>query len=329
MSNKFQALFSDVEMITGEKAFATKMYMLWQYTMGRLLLNAGKQEFFRFHLYEKNCYGKKQIITETRKKKFIQSVNDMKKGEIFADKAQFVKRFAPYIGRDTMDMREATEEAFFSFASKHNRFFVKPADGYFGIGAYIAECDSEEKTRALFEEMKGKNILIEELIKQHPELRKFNESSVNSFRVVTFLRADNTPVLIDGAAIRIGRKGKNADNFHHHGIGAKIDLETGIVCTKGIDRDGIRYVIHPDSGAQIVGFKVPHWDEIVAMVKKAAMEVPEVRYVGWDVAITDDDRILLIEGNDKADPDLAQMSDGVGAWPEFHKYLQEVQALRK
>ena len=32
------------------------------------------------------------------------------------------------------------------------------------------------------------------------------------------------------------------------------------------------------------------------MCKEAALVVPEIRYVGWDVAITEDD-VCLIEGN--------------------------------
>lgn len=326
---KFRVFFQMIEENIGKDiSFPAKLYFVGQYLLGRIAINASKREFFLYRLYEKNQYGKKLIVNEKRKMNFVRTVNNMEAGEIFADKARFVKRFSDYVGRDTLDMEHATETDFRTFVGKHSNFFVKPIDGYFGIGAYVGSCNSEEDAVKEFKKLEGKKMLLEELICQHEEMAKFNESSVNSLRVVTFLHPDNTPEIIDGAAIRIGRKGKNADNFHHHGIGAKIDLETGIVCTMGIDRDSCHYVVHPDSGVPIVGFKVPHWTEVCELVKKAALEVPEVRYVGWDVALTRDDRVVLIEGNDKADPDLAQICSGIGAWPKFHAFAEEVKKTR-
>lgn len=75
--------------------------------------------------------------------------------------------------------------------------------------------------------------------------------------------------------------------------------------------------MHPDSGEQIIGFKVPSWDKIVDLVISAAKVIPEVRYVGWDVAVDDDGNVQLIEGNYGADPDVTQMPCRIGAWPAF------------
>jgi len=41
---------------------------------------------------------------------------------------------------------------------------------------------------------------------------------------------------------------------------------------------------------------VPHMDKAIALVKDAARLIPEMRYVGWDVAITVDGA-AIIEGN--------------------------------
>ena len=38
------------------------------------------------------------------------------------------------------------------------------------------------------------------------------------------------------ADLRLGRKGKVADNFHHNGIASLIDVDTGIIYTMGIDK---------------------------------------------------------------------------------------------
>ena len=45
--------------------------------------------------------------------------------------------------------------------------------------------------------------------------------------------------------------------------------------------------------------------------------VPNVGYVGWDIGITDDRGVLVIEGNDCADHDVPQLAKRKGMWPEF------------
>ena len=48
--------------------------------------------------------------------------------------------------------------------------------------------------------------------------------------------------------------------------------------------------------------------EAVETVKKAAMIVPDVRYIGWDVAITEKGP-AIIEGNNYAAYDFPQLPD--------------------
>lgn len=324
MSNRFADFFEMMEARIGKTSNLQKIQLLWSYAMGRLLIKASKKEFLMYGLYQRNCWGVNSIINEYRKMKFVNAVNDQKDSIIFTDKAAFLSRFSKYTNRDSIDLQKASLEEFEEFVSKHDRFFVKPMAGYFGIGARIEECSADCSVQELYKNLVSEGCVAEELIRQNEAFEQFNSSSVNTLRVVTFVRADGTPVLMPGAAIRLGRKGHNADNFHHQGIGAQIDIETGTVCTKGLDRDGKRYVCHPDSNAAIVGFQIPYWEEICSVVKKAALEVPSVRYVGWDVALTSDNKIILVEGNDKADPDLAQMSDGNGLWAVYKGYMEEV-----
>lgn len=59
------------------------------------------------------------------------------------------------------------------------------------------------------------------------------------------------------------------------------------------DEQGYEYETHPMTGATIRGFEVPYWNEILDMCKKAAKITPEVRYSGWDVAITEAGPIFI------------------------------------
>lgn len=46
----------------------------------------------------------------------------------------------------------------------------------------------------------------------------------------------------------------------------------------------------------MIGKVIPYWDKIIEMIKRAALVIPEVRLVGWDVAITSNG-VQIIEGN--------------------------------
>ena len=67
---------------------------------------------------------------------------------------------------------------------------------------------------------------------------------------------------------------------------------------KFIDDDGVIYDEHPLTGFDFNSIdKIPFIKEAYSMVKEAALLVPEIRYVGWDVAITNDGP-CIIEGNE-------------------------------
>ena len=55
------------------------------------------------------------------------------------------------------------------------------------------------------------------------------------------------------------RKSKKIDNAGSGGIFASVDYENGIVQSDAIDFRGNHYNFHPDTNAQIVGFRLPEW----------------------------------------------------------------------
>lgn len=316
--------FQTVDEKLGKKNALQKLGIYVDFVYEHLIHKIYMVDYFQYGFYYLNHHGRERYVTHGKLQSFTDACNNPDKIHIFKDKSKFIEVFCDYIGRDVLDMKRATLEQFLAYTQKHDRMFIKPADGSWGRGAEILECGSNVDNEALYNELKGKNILVEEVITQHPSMAEFNASSLNSIRVVTFVHADGMPRLVKGAVIRLGRKGKVADNFHHNGVGAYVDVETGVVITTGMDKTGNRHTYHPDSGKAIVGFKIPEWERICEVVKKAALVCPEVRYVGWDVAVTDDNRILLVEGNNKADPDLGQMSLGAGNWPVYKKLMDEV-----
>lgn len=60
---------------------------------------------------------------------------------------------------------------------------------------------------------------------------------------------------------------------------------------------GNNYTYHPDTNIKLVGFQIPKWNEAVETAINLAKQVPDVRYVGWDLALTADGWVM-IEGNE-------------------------------
>ena len=156
-------------------------------------------------------------------------------------------------------------------------------------------------TKMTSKKIKKGYILAEECVTQHKILMNLFPDALNTIRVTTFLHS-NGVVEVLYAILRIGFD-KPVDNFDAGGISALIDLNTGVVIGKGVFKDPFKsreLEKHPVTNSPILGLQIPYWQDILKMIKAAAMIVPSVRTVGWDVIVTDNGPALL-EGNDNWD----------------------------
>lgn len=284
-------------------------------------------DYIQYGFYYRKKAGRRKFATHGELVRIIKACNDPKSRKIFDNKPEFNKHFKDFLGRSWLNAKEAGEDEIEKFLRENKKVFGKVPDGMFGRGIEIFD-QTTKIDKSLVSRIKEKGLLLEENLTQLEEMRAFNESSINSCRLVT-LSTLNDGIKVMAAVFRMGRKGKHADNFHHDGIASLVDVETGIVYTTGVDKDLNRYVVHPDSKVPIVGFKVPKWQEIKETVLTAAHLIPDVRYVGWDVAIKEDGRIVLIEGNPGGDFDITQVPDQVGLWPKYEKYIVELENHRR
>ena len=113
------------------------------------------------------------------------------------------------------------------------------------------------------------------------------------------------------------------DNFNSGGMVAPVDELTGIVKDKAIDKNKNLYAVHPYTGTNIEGFAFPDWEQAMDMVRKAAQVVPQMGYLGWDVAFTPDGP-CLVEGNNFPGHDIYQLPEHT---PDkqgmYHKFLMD------
>jgi hypothetical protein len=163
--------------------------------------------------------------------------------------------------------------------------------------------------------------LVEEFIHQHPELNKMSPSAVNTIRVITQISNDGS-VDILGCRLRISIN-SSVDNMAAGNMAAPIDEHTGEVSGPGVFGDVSKEerFIHPVTGVKIPGFKIPFWNEILEMVKQAALKHPQNRSIGWDVVVTEKGP-GLIEGNHDWCKLVWQLPVKKGLKPELDQYLK-------
>lgn len=302
----------------------TKAGVVLDFLLSRLVLDMRVDEYFRNEYYDLRWNARRTFLNQRDKQKMTRLCISEKDKPSVDDKEKFNSNFRAFLKRDWIDLESCGREELLGFAQAHPQCFYKLSDGLQGIKARKVDFEAEPPER-FFEENGGKRAILEELIRQHPALAALNASTVNTLRVLTFVRADGS-VQVMGAALRMGRAGQEADNFHMHGIAANVDLETGIINSLGVDAKGCRYTLHPDSKQPIPGFRVPHWDLVLAEVKKAAEMFPAVRFVGWDIAVREKD-ICFVEGNSNACPDVLEMPLRRGFWKKLAPLVREVEKM--
>ncbi len=262
-----------------------------------LLCRAAIDEFEIIPLYDYSAYvHRKQFLTYRRCRK----INDLVSPgateadyACFNEKNQFNTLFAEFVHRDWLFVPDSSPDEIRAFLDRNDEFLAK---------AYFSTCGrdiyhyrrGEFDPEAFLQEYQGKKFMLEAFIRQHPALSEINPTSVNTVRIVTVRIGDQVGLI--GGCLRCGGAGAYVDNFHHGGIAFNLDMETGIVTGTGKILDGTRSITHPATGYVVPGFRVPHWALITESIRKAALIVPRVGYVGWDVAVTEDG-LELIEGN--------------------------------
>lgn len=157
----------------------------------------------------------------------------------------------------------------------------------------------EFKKQDFIESLYGKNIIVQNVVIQHPDLRAFQTRSVNTIRIVT-VKGKSGAVNVFAAFLRLSASSESfVDNRAKGGIGIGVNLESGQLMKYGFPHDqfGVKLEEHPLSGIRFEGYQIPYWNETVELVRNAHKQFYELQSIGWDVVLTEEGPVLL-EGND-------------------------------
>ena len=228
---------------------------------------------------------------------------------------------------------EASFDGIFKLLRQEKLLALKPSAGTHGDGFYRMEYAdgkylingkemTEDEIVAMISGFKSIYVITEYLFMHH-ELKKIYPNAVNTIRVAVVNQSAYEPKIMQ-TYMRIGSsKSGFTDNVGYGGICAKIDTATGrYYCAEQLRNHKFTPCPkHPDTGVEIEGI-VPNWDYMCEGVLNICRFMPELEYLGFDIAITDDG-FKIIEIN--IHQDLHKVAEHS---PEFKQFYQDKLKLK-
>ena len=260
---------------------ADMLYCILRYNVG----------FYDYHIFGfAHIHGAKArstFFTMQDNWRLTRMVNSPEDRPYFENKLLFCRTFAPYLGRSFLDLNEAGEDALTDFLRHHPVVFLKEPESFGGLGVKRfdsagTDLNDREAVKRLRENwVQNGLLLVEEALQQHPEMSALYPYSLNTLRVCT-LTDDKGDVHVLYSFVRTGRHGSFVDNTTSGGLNALI-CDDGVIRRPAMsDKTGMYFDMHPDTCTPFINFRVPYFDEAIALCKKSREGPPRhaVRRLG-------------------------------------------------
>lgn len=234
----------------------------------------------------------------------------------------------------------ASFQDFISLLQEKKRLVLKHTSSSMGKGFHLIELDLTDNTKLheryyidkqIINQDKLENFIyslndyvVSEYVQQHNYAQEINSSSLNTIRMLCVWDDDINGFYVARCFHRFGSNGSLVDNL---GGGNAclyfVNIETGELEAAGMTNNnnlGEYYsdsVIHA-SGKNLAGLKIPKFEEIKNKVVEISNSLPFLRYVGWDIAITEDS-FKIIEANSLTSLGILQRKGGYLEDPRLRK----------
>lgn len=210
------------------------------------------------------------------------------------------------------------EAALDASLAEHGRFVVKPTLGKKGQEVALLASLGVMTPAPAFD------AIATPFVQQHPYSGRIFPGALNTIRVL-MLRDEAGPFAA-AATHRFGtaRSGVT-DNFSRDGLVAGLDLASGVMAeglTVGPGNALMTHARHPDTDARIEGEAVPGWNDVTRLVGELGEAFPELIYVGWDIAMTEDGPVV-IEGNSHPSMRFFQLYEEVLRTPRLAAFFAD------
>ncbi|OZV69971.1 sugar-transfer associated ATP-grasp domain-containing protein [Winogradskyella aurantia] len=207
------------------------------------------------------------------------------------------------------------------------KLIIKPSiDSGGGVMVKVISTEDLNTTDKTYEIMNlfksyKKDFVIQEFMSQSPEMKKLNPTTLNTLRIMSYLRDEEVHVL--STIVRIGKKGSDTDNYEGGGIICGVNAK-GEFNSVGYTKLGRKVYSKTESGISLKDCKVPNYEDVKAMVRRLHMRVPYFRLISWDIGINENNQPVLIEYNTyNQSTNPSQVVNG----PLFGKFTDEILSL--
>ena len=130
--------------------------------------------------------------------------------------------------------------------------------------------------------------IVQQRVRLHPAFAAISYKGIPDVRMVVYR---NEPAM---AMLRLPTKESGGKaNLHQGGIGAGVDLESGVT-HHAVRRDRV-ISVHPDTKNPLIGMRVPYWAEVLEMSRRVA-KATGLGYVGVDIVVDAEEGPMLLEG---------------------------------
>lgn len=252
------------------------------------------REYVLFSFYNKSNKERREYFT---KRNYFRLIRKFDKTEFInlIDKSNQYNAYSEFIHRKWILCDSSIEKSeILSFISDVGDVIFKPISSDCGNG--IVKVSSDD-IQTINEILKSNNVyIVEECLKNCKELDTLNPYSLNTIRV-TYVITKSGDVNVFSVMLRTSGVNESiVDNWGAGGLLLNVDVNTGVVCSVGLDESHKEYDHHPITKVPFVGFKVPQFNDVMDFAKDIARKNPKVVYGGLDIAITDNG-LELIEIN--------------------------------
>lgn len=317
------------------KVNKTKPQLILDMMGASLKYGSSFMDYFNFQFYRKTKIERAKYATMGDMYRFHKSMNSKSKIHKLDNKDEFAGNYKAYCNAPFIfsnDEKGIADFKSFLINSKNDSLLVfKDPESTAGRGVrvgkvkfmndelYIDDTVFEDFIKTQFNS--SSFLYAEDFIQQHSLINDISPTALNTIRVITLIN-NVGEVEIIGAVFRISVNSP-IDNYSKGNIAAEVDVNTGEVITGAIKKNSscdVYHDYHPITNAKIKGFVIPNWETVKNTVVEAAKIEPQIRTIGWDVAILEND-VKLIEGNSQWNKDTWQIPAGIGKKHIIKDYL--------
>ena len=310
---------------------------IYQYIYDHWMYGVNSEEEHTYRFKNKTHAEKSEYLTWDNRFQYYAVLNNKKDIHILDNKYEAYLKLKKYYKREAILVSDKEDlNIFRDFVKKHGRVIVKPVNLYLTIGVRALNADEITDYEAVLDDLIEKAIefaridsgsiskpavIVEEFLEDCAADPPFNREILSVVRCTTVLTKDGVeflyPAFRTTGNIVEGENGIDYEKTEF--FVAAIDNNSGIITSGGYNHFGNIVIKHPVSGLFFEGTQLPEWDKLLEMLTEAALELPSLRYIGWDVAYSTNGW-CIIEGNTNGEF-FSQMVYGHGFKSEFEKLI--------